>query len=54
MKVYGSPMFDLVVARHGLAVHLTGTPDAAAQRLATVLQRLRTAFPAQPGDEMAQ
>ncbi len=44
-KVYGSPMYDLVVARHGLAPQLTGAPEEAAHRLAAVLHRLRDAFP---------
>lgn len=42
-------MFDLVVARHGLAAPLTGPPDEAAARLAAVIERLRTAFP--PGSD---
>lgn len=45
VKVYGSPMFDLVVARHKLATQLTGSPDSAATRLAAIVNRLRVAFP---------
>ncbi len=51
MKVYGSPMFDLVVARHGLAAHLTGPSQGAAARLTAVMQRLRAAFPPPPSED---
>jgi len=43
-KVYGSPMLDVVLARHGVAGAPTGNEVAAAARLQALLAELRGAF----------
>lgn len=43
-KVYGSPMLDVVLAKHGVAGAHTGDEAAAAARLQALLAELRDAF----------